>query len=137
MGQPDKMHSWICCSQAREELGGHVIISGSICCHDPETGFKILKGIKKRSTDPRPWKTTESVLLEYISVHMKEQVTGKSQHWFSKSRSCWTNLIVQPQDPEEEWLGEHNISKGPKPKRFACNNFNGIISLAFSTTKKN
>lgn len=93
--------------------------------------------MKKRSTDPRPWKITESVLLEHISVHMKEQVTGKSQHGFSKCRSCWTNLIVQPQDPEEERLGEHNISKGPKPKRFACNNFNGIISLALSTTKKN
>jgi len=53
------MHSWICCSLTREELGRHVIFSGSSDCHDPETGFKILKGVKKQNTDPRPGKTAE------------------------------------------------------------------------------
>lgn len=35
----------------------------------------------------------EQVLSEHISRHMREMVTGSSQHKFTQGKSCLTNLI--------------------------------------------
>ena len=42
---------------------------------------------------PVPGKIMEQVLLEVITNQMK-QVTGKSRHGFTNSKSCQTNLIT-------------------------------------------
>lgn len=40
------------------------------------------------------WKIMKRVLREHISVHMKVVVTGNSQHGFTQSESCLTNLMA-------------------------------------------
>ena len=52
-------------------------------------------------------KSQKQVLLEAISGHREEKkVTGKTQHAFTKGKSCLTNLItcLDPWMMGEEWI---------------------------------
>jgi len=53
-------------------------------------------------------KSQKQVLLEAISGHIEEKkVTGKTQHGFTKGKSCLTNLIIclDPWMMGEQWIG--------------------------------
>ncbi|KAK4811082.1 hypothetical protein QYF61_016368 [Mycteria americana] len=76
----------ICAAQNRPE--GHVI-----CTVNQIPEIKKKKGKKEKYITSIPRKVMKQVLLETITSQMK-QVTGKSQHRFTKGKSCQTNLIT-------------------------------------------